>query len=455
LLERLESGQGVTPEERLDIAAWQQVTQEIGIAPHRPEQAVPWLQRLQPVLFSPLEGEEEICCPQCGSTHVGRKGLQGRPKRFIDEQGQMQTVEVFRYRCHNRQCPRDSFTVYPPGLVPYSPFRAEVHLLALQMYAWGRSAYRLTGKALGVKAMTAYRWVSACGAQLLPVAALLGVVRSSGVVGVDEKWVLVPKNTKPPGERRQWMYVYLAVDVYTYDLLHIAIYPENTKVSAQTFLLALRAKGYHPQVVVTDLRQDYGPVIEQVFPQAEHHECMFHALQALHRHLADVYGWKRVHEDQEVIALREAFDRPLRASTAQEAQSAYEELMAQRERYVEQEPRLAAVFDALERHWPKLINGIESELIPRTNNTAELVIRRFNQHYQNFCGFDSLATASRFLGVFEKIYRFTPFTDDADLRLRGRSPLQVAGYDVGAWPMTAICSGYAFTASPPSSPECP
>jgi len=111
---------------------------------------------------------------------------------------------------------------------------------------------------VGVTTMTAYRWVSAFGAELLPLAALFGVVKSSGVVGVDEKWVLVPKNSKAAGENRRWMYVYLAVDCYTDDLLHIAIYERNTQQSAQAFLLALRAKGYQPRVVVTDLRQDYG-----------------------------------------------------------------------------------------------------------------------------------------------------------------------------------------------------
>jgi len=33
------------------------------------------------------------------------------------------------------------------------------------------------------------------------------VVRSSGVVGVDEKYVLVPKNGKAAGDNRRWMYV--------------------------------------------------------------------------------------------------------------------------------------------------------------------------------------------------------------------------------------------------------
>jgi transposase-like protein len=299
--------------------------------------------------------------------------------------------------------------------------------------------------------MTCYRWVSAFGHQLLPIAALFGVVKSSGVVGVDEKWVQVPKNDKPKGPRRKWMYVYLAVDVYTYDLLHIAIYPHNTRASAEAFLLALRAKGYHPSVVVTDLRQDYGPALARVFPQAEHHECLFHALQALHEQLADLYGWDALHHDPQLITLRQAFAAPLTASTPCIAQQCYDALLAQRTSWMQIKPELGASFAFLAAHWPKLRNGIGSELIPRTNNTVELVIRRFDQHYQSFCGFDSLPSAERFLGVFEKLYRFTPFSADAQPRLRGKSPLQLAGYAVTHWPMTAICSGWAF----PSAPSTP
>jgi transposase-like protein len=115
-------------------------------------------------------------------------------------------------------------------------------------------------------------------------------VKSSGVVGVDEKYVLVPKNDKPDGKMRRWMYVYLAVDVYTYDLLHIAVYAHNDKDTALTFLLALRAKGYQPRIVVTDLRRDYGPDIARVFPKAVHHECIFHALKDISTHCRQTYG---------------------------------------------------------------------------------------------------------------------------------------------------------------------
>ena len=72
------------------------------------------------------------------------------------------------------------------------------------------------------------------------------------------------------------MYVYTAVDIWTYDLLHIVIAPNLGKASARVFLQELWAKGYRPQGIVTDLSADYPEPIAQVFPQATHHVCIFH-----------------------------------------------------------------------------------------------------------------------------------------------------------------------------------
>ena len=69
--------------------------------------------------------------------------------------------------------------------------------------------------------------------------------------------------------------------------------------------------------------------------------------------------------------------------------------MALKEEYVTQMPEAQRIFDFLERHYPKLVNAVENPLIPLTNNTVELVIRRFDQHYQNMCGFDSIETARK------------------------------------------------------------
>jgi hypothetical protein len=76
---------------------------------------------------------------------------------------------------------------------------------------------------------------------------------------------------------------------------------------------------------------------------------------------------------------------------------------------------------------PGSSNIIEASLIPATNNTVERVIGHFDQHYQNFCGFESIADAQRYLVVFEKLYRFTPFSQDAQLTVRGKCPLQLVG----------------------------
>jgi transposase-like protein len=365
-------------------------------------------------------------------------------KKFYDAQGELQEVAVYRYYCRNRDCARGSFTHLPPGLVPYSRYPLQVRLKAVQAYSWSYSTYRRVGQALQVSEMTIYRWVSAWGHDLLPVVALFGLLRSSGVVGVDEKFVLVPKNNKPAGKMRRWMYVYLAVDVYTYDLLHIAIYSHNTRNSAHAFLLALRVKGYRPCVVVTDLRQDYGPVIAQVFPKAQHHECLFHAMQDISRYLRTTWGRDYAQQHPEVEQVRQAMVRTFQAQTKRTTQKRYQTLLAQRDKYVQAEPALQWVFDFLERHWSCLINAVESDLIPKTNNAVEMVIRRFDQHYQNFCGFESIETAQVYLGVFEKLYRFTPFSNDAQPRVRGKSPLQLAGYDVSRVPMTCLCQGYSL-----------
>jgi hypothetical protein len=243
---------------------------------------------------------------------------------------------------------------------------------------------------------------------------------------------------------RRWMYVYLAVDVYTYDLLHIAIYPTNDQTTALTFLFALRAKGYRPRVIVTDLRRDYGADIAQVFPQAIHHECLFHALQDIGTLCRQIYGSDYAHTQPQVEVLRLAIIQTFQAKTKRTAQKRYEAVLTLREQFVRDNSEAAAIFNFLDRHWPKLVNAIESDLIPRTNNTVELVIRRFDQHYQNFCGFDTIETAHLFLAVFEKLYRFTPFSADAQPGIRGKCPLELAGYDISQMPMVALCTGLSF-----------
>lgn len=443
LLVKVETLGGLTPEVRTTLADLQTLGVQAGAVAQLPLAAQPWLQAMEHTVLGSWDPSADagVCCTYCGSSDVACKSKKPRQKKFYNAEGQLQAAEVVRYYCHNPQCSKKTFTHFPTGLVPYSPYRTQVHLLAIQMYAWGYSTYRRTGTALGVYSMTAYRWVSAWGHDLLPIAALFGVVKSSGVVGVDEKYVLVPKNNKPEAKMRRWMYVYLAVDAWTYDLLHIQIYPYNNDDSAKAFLLALRAKGYHPNVIVTDLRQDYGPVISQVFPAAVHHECIFHALQNVQKHIKDAFGPSYSETHPEAQLLKQQIYAIFDTSSPSDAQARYLDVLNLKLPFSIAAPPSLAVFDFLERHWPKLVNAIGSDIIPSTNNITELVIRRFDQHYQNFCGFQSIDCAHTYLAVFEKLYRFTPFSSDAQPRIRGKSPLQLAGYDISHIPLSAICSG--------------
>jgi transposase-like protein len=437
----LEAQTQPTREQHAELAELMRLREEVGLGTARElERRLPWAYHLQHLLCGDWQALDDgsIHCPHCGSSQVRRKSRTPRHKRYYDAQSKQQSLEVFRYYCLNPACPHQTFTNLPAELMPYSPWRAEVHLAALQAYELGRGSYRRLAGGLGVSTATAYRWVSQFGGQLLPVAALFGVVRSSGVVGVDEKWVRVHR----PGRRGYgWMYVSVAVDVYSYDLLHIAISPQVGTASAQAFLLALRAKGYRPQVIVTDLNQEYGAAIAAVFPQAEHHECVFHALQSWQEQVRKAYGKDYREQHPEAVELLAKLKRIFWAKTKRTAERRYERVLALREAYVAAQPEVEGVFASLERHWPKLVNAIESERIPMTNNTTELVIRRLAQHYQNFCGFDSIETAERYLAVFEWCYRLTPFTQDAQRRVRGKCPLELAGYDVSRLPIAQLCRG--------------
>jgi transposase-like protein len=444
LMARLQAGEGLTPQLTLEAQALQKA---VG-APITPlKKSLPFVYRWQRALFGQWEEIEDarVRCPHCGTTLIARKGKKPRTKKYRDpETREWCQVEGHRYFCLDPSCPFKTFTDYPEDLRLYSEWTVDAMLQGVMVYMHLRTTYRRAADVVGVSHVTLWRWAMIVGEQTLPVAAIFGIVRSSGVVGVDEKWVLVPKNDKPEGKRRRWMYVYMAVDVFTYDLLHIDIYAHTGKDQARAFLQALKAKGYQPRVIVTDMNQDYTQPIRQVFPKAIHHECIFHALQGAQRLIKKVYGNRYAQTHPEAVLLKEQIYAVFQAKSRKTVNKRYRKVMALEEAYVAQEPEAQAIFDFLEHHYPKLVNAVENPLVPLTNNTVELVNRRFDQHYQNMCGFDSIETARTYLGLFELFYRFTPFARDnrpvkgRDLDIRGKCPLELAGYNISKMPIARI-----------------
>jgi hypothetical protein len=158
-------------------------------------------------------------------------------------------------------------------------------------------------------------------------------------------------------------------------------------------------------------------------------------LQNAFSQLTEVYGRNYTEKIPQAAALHEALVTLFHAKTKKTVRKRFHQLMALREDYVAQTPDVVCVFDSPERHFPKLLNAIENPLIPRTNNSAELVIRRFDQHYQSMCGLDSFESARLYLRVFEFVYRLTPFANDNPGPTRAKCPLELAGYDLEALPI--------------------
>jgi hypothetical protein len=62
------------------------------------------------------------------------------------------------------------------------------------------------------------------------------------------------------------------------------------------------------------------------------------------------------------------------------------------------------------------------------------------------CGFDSFESAQVYLRLFELVYRLTPFMADNPGDKRGRSPVELAGYDLQELPIAAFFAGLKLPA---------
>jgi hypothetical protein len=401
-LDKLEQGERLTPQELVDLEPLR-LNSSVKPMDSAPP---PLAAALHHVLFEPLtappvtlepvrpKGRPRSRCTYCDRDQLAPKSTccavckhkQPRLKTILNEFGEAQVIQVLRFYCHNPAGVFKTFTPFPTGVLPHSPSPVQVRVLAVEVYvallstdASGPWRYRRSARLLDVRASTVYGWLASVSPAALCLAAYLGVVRTSGVVGVDDKCPkgrprsrikvcspsAVPKHAQHP--RAVWCYAYFAVDVYRYDRLALELYPEHTDAAVRQFLLELKAKGLRPRVVVSDLDPAYGRLLPLIFPQAVHHECIFHAIQnALHQ-MTKVFGRYYLEKVPETAPLHEAITQLFQAHTQKTVRQRFAELMELRSSYVARTPEITCVFDSLEAHFPKLVNAIESPLIPRTN----------------------------------------------------------------------------------------
>ena len=136
----------------------------------------------------------------------------------------------------------------------------------IHYFTFGAS-YRELASFLGVHASTVYRRLVSIRSRLPALAKVLGPLRFSGIVGIDEKYILAPKPHRE-GKMARWAYLPIAIDPYSYDLLHAEVYPARSADCARAFLVGLKASGVlKPKAIVTDLWGPYESVIHQDVPR--------------------------------------------------------------------------------------------------------------------------------------------------------------------------------------------
>lgn len=382
----------------------------------------------------PKSIDDKIICPECGSAETSRKSAVPEPHIVKDPKtGHTVCVHTFRFYCKNSDCSTETFSATADGSHILDEQRFAQACVMLRLVMGMRSSYRAAAKLLGVSPSTIFEELSHIARTVEHWERIIGIPRFSGTLCIDEKFVKVAE--LKGSSKRPFAYLFFAVDPKTGDLLHIEIFASRKQESVEAFLTGLKTRGITPEVIMTDLMSAYDSAIRNVFGrEVTICKCLFHFKLNIFDHMHRQFGKKNVPELAE--QLRKDIFFIVDFKSKKTIRYWYDELQKLKGRYLEREPRLLPMFECLDNYLPRLLRVIENpEVTIMTNNAAELVIRHFNQNYKLAAGFKSLLTAQRHARLFQLVYRFTPFSQDAQDDKRGRTPLELAGYDIRDMPV--------------------
>jgi hypothetical protein len=290
---------------------------------------------------------------------------------------------------------------------------------------------------LGRSKSVVYRGLAAFGRAVIKLDAFPARAGFSGILGIDEKWIKIPKSFsgEERDEGKKWRYAYFAVDMVSGDLLHVDVFPSNDSECIRAFLAVVRAKGIRPKVVVTDLLAAYDNAIKDTFgTHVMHHYCLFHHLQAVRTRLREKCGknWK---EHRLLRKLVKQVDAIYDCRDIRTAKKRLAKVMTLREPLAFHHPEVVPILNIIQERFPMVVNALGHKNIPMTNNATERVIKAFNQHYKNMAGLESIETVHIQLQLFRFYYRLTPMREAVRKEHRGKCPLERAGWSVHGIPM--------------------
>ncbi len=288
-------------------------------------------------------------------------------------------------------------------------------LLSFVLYYHGLSLGVL-GQFWGVHKTTVMRWLAPLATVNWRAVVQQGRQYFSGLVAVDEKWVKIAG---------VWWYLFAAVDHVSGLPLHVALLPANSGAYCKLFLLQLKQLGYVPKVIITDGWDAYVTAIAQVFPQAQHLLCRFHALRAAFRRLkvalangAERHLW--------MGKLSRVFHTTDKRTVRRRLQTLHQQAA---------DTPVAGVLARLAAKLPQLLPAVGSTFRPATSNAVEHFFAAFERFYRLKGPFQNQASAEKHLALFLLGYVFSVRSAEATDVHQGRCPLQQAGYRVGQVPL--------------------
>jgi len=352
-------------------------------------------------------------CPDCHSGEV--RFFFRRPRGYVTARGEKIRSYSTIYRCLNRDCPTKYFTVPPKGVELYARVHRDVKKMTLRWIfhlrgSLARVCDELAEHGIRVALTTVLRWVKKAGEECVRVLDLCDREQWSQPLCIDEKWIKV---------RGKWNYVFTAVGAGVGDLIAVELFAHKDRQAIKTFLLQLKACGYRPQSITTDLLLGYESVVAEVFPDCLYHQCVLHAARDARRIVRQALGddgeegWRK--------RLTRRISTLFASKKLKQLKKRYARLMALRDQAPEE---VAGLFEMLDRYYPKLRQSITTTDIPSTTNAVERAIGEFEERYHLTKGFSSFYHAQFFLKAFQVYYRlrklrFGPFTGRSRLELMG------------------------------------
>jgi transposase-like protein len=356
-------------------------------------------------------------CPDCHSTAV--RFFFKRTRMYVDARGRKHSDYSHIYQCRNPQCRTKYFTVPPRGVELYARVHRQVKKMALRWVFHLRGSLRgvcdeLAAHGITVALTTVLRWVKKAGEECVPPLSVCTQEDWEQPLCIDEKWIKV---------RGKWNYVFTAVGTTVTDPLGIDVFFHKDHAASKTFLLQLKAQGFRPRSIVTDLLLGYERAVKEVFPQCRYSQCVLHAQRDARRILRQTLpddgeeGWRR--------RLTRAIRILFRSSKLKQLKKRYARLMLLKPKAPE---AVQGVFQTLQNYYPKLCQIVSDGDVPKSTNPVERAIGEFAERYQLTKGFTSFYHARFFLRAFQIYYRlrrisFGPF--------RGKNRLQLKGNPLG------------------------